>query len=358
MPRVTVGPEVAGPHVVYVGDLSAGSTAEMRLRALEHLGYRVTGVDSSVGRISPRRQPLQYLAIKMRRPMDTAGVNRRILRDGPRADIVWIDKGVTIRPQTLRGLRRASPRVRIVGFSPDDMLNANMSSHYFPQTLRLYDLYVTTKSYNVGELTALGCPRVVFADNAYDPATHRPLPDDSAPTVFTADVGFIGTFEPDRAGLIERLASAGVPVVIRGNDWEPVRRRNISGLTFLPEAINDDYARALHTTRINLAFLRKSNRDLQTTRSIEIPACGGFMLAERTDEHRALFEEGREAEYFEGGDELIAKVTRYLSDEAARRAIARAGRQRCLRDDYSYAGRLRLALAEAGFDLPQGRAGA
>ena len=95
--------------MLYVGDLSAGSTAEMRLRALEDLGYRVTGVNSATGRISPRRQPLQYIAIKMRRPMDMAGVNRRILREGPHADIVWIDKGVTIRPHTLRALRRAGP---------------------------------------------------------------------------------------------------------------------------------------------------------------------------------------------------------------------------------------------------------
>jgi hypothetical protein len=94
--------------------------------------------------------------------------------------------------------------VKIVGFSPDDMLNANMSSHFFRQTLPLYDLYLTTKSYNVAELTALGCPRTIFVPNAYDPATHRPLPDDSEPIAYTADVGFIGTFEPDRAGLIER----------------------------------------------------------------------------------------------------------------------------------------------------------
>ncbi|MEI6657225.1 MAG: glycosyltransferase [Planctomycetota bacterium] len=352
MSRATTVPGAADCHVLYVGDLSAGSTAEMRLRALEDLGYRVTGVNSATGRISPRRQPLQYIAIKMRRPLDMAGVNRRIRREGPQADILWIDKGVTIRPHALRALRRAAPRVKIVGFSPDDMLNANMSSHFFRQTLPLYDLYLTTKSYNVAELTALGCPRTIFVPNAYDPATHRPLPDDSEPIAYTADVGFIGTFEPDRAGLIERLAEAGVPVVIRGNDWQAMRRRGIPGITFLPESINDDYARALRTTRINLAFLRKSNRDLQTTRSIEIPACGGFMLAERTDEHRGLFAEGLEAEYFEGTEEMISKAKRYLADEPARQAVARAGRERCLNDDYSYAGRLRAALAEAGFAPP------
>src|SRR4029450_7028444 len=93
--------------------------------------------------------------------------------------------------------------------------------------------------------------------------------------------------------------------------------------------------RAICATRINLCFLRKVNRDLQTTRTMEIPACGAFMLAERTDEHRAPFEEGKEAEYFESGVELRAKVDYYLAHEEERRRIGLAGRERCLRSGYS-----------------------
>src|SRR6185436_2742196 len=115
---------------------------------------------------------------------------------------------------------------------------------------------------------------------------------------FGAEVGFVGQYERERADALVALSGAGIPVTAWSWDWDlrrhrhlnlDVRRRFLDGL---------DYARAVNAARINLGFLRKVNRDLQTTRSIEIPACGGFLLAERTDEHRRLFREGEEAEFF------------------------------------------------------------
>jgi len=338
-------------RLVCVGDLSAGSTAAMRMVALRSLGFDIQAIDSSVGRIRPLSQPLEYLAIKARRPLDTRRINQQILNAVGPCSVLYIDKGVTIRSATLAKVRAAFPHVRIIGYSPDDMLNRNMSSAYFPGTLPLYHTYLTTKSYGVQELLDLGCPQVLFVENAYDPDTHRPLPPASSP-IFSCAVGFIGTYEPDRAAILKRLALAGIPVTIRGNLWRPLQWQAIAGLSFLPEVIGDEYSRAICSTRINLAFLRKSNRDLQTTRSIEIPACAGFMLAERTAEHEALFREGVEAEYFAGFDELVQKIKKTLADEPQRKAIALAGRTRCLRDDYTYAGRFRTAFQTLGIPLP------
>ncbi|RPI71813.1 MAG: glycosyltransferase family 1 protein, partial [Geobacteraceae bacterium] len=106
----------------------------------------------------------------------------------------------------------------------------------------------------------------------------------------------------------------------------------------------EDYSKAICATKINLNFLRKVNRDEVTSRSVEIPACGGFMLAERTCRHGEFFEEGKEAEFFSSNDELLAKITYYLAHDEERGRIARAGRERCVKSGYSMRVQLRQMI--------------
>jgi len=106
----------------------------------------------------------------------------------------------------------------------------------------------------------------------------------------------------------------------------------------------EDYARAICNFDINLAFLRKAADDRVTTRSLEIPACGGFMLAERTREHSELFEEGKEAAFFGSERELHDKCEYYLEQEDERSRIAAAGMKRCTDSGYSNDAQLRHML--------------
>ena len=52
----------------------------------------------------------------------------------------------------------------------------------------------------------------------------------------------------------------------------------------------------------------------------------------------------KEAEYFEGKEELLAKVRYYLKHESERERIAAAGRERCLKSGYSNQDRIKGML--------------
>jgi spore maturation protein CgeB len=104
----------------------------------------------------------------------------------------------------------------------------------------------------------------------------------------------------------------------------------------------------MHANKLTLGLLNQDNRDLQTSRSFEIPACGGFMVAERTEEHRMYFEEDKEAAYFGSFEELRDKLRFYAAHEEVRQRIALAGYRRCLTSPYRYVDRAVFALAQLG----------
>ena len=123
------------------------------------------------------------------------------------------------------------------------------------------------------------------------------------------DVGFIGSLERDRAGDMQFLAQHNIPVRIWGNGWGSYPPQEDNLVIERRALVNTDdnalYFKAIGVTKINLAFLRKANRDLHTDRSIEIPACGGFLMAEYLEEPARLFVEDRKAVFFRSREELL-----------------------------------------------------
>lgn len=339
--------------ILYVGPLFAGSTALHRRDALLSLGCEVSSIDTA----SPLgfgsnpgswRWWLQRLYQRSDFYFDWKRLRRQLLQAfrSEDWDVLWLDKALLIKPEVLKLLKKLQPNCRIVHYSPDDMFNpANQTKRYM-EAISLYDLHVTTKTYNIEELKGEGARAVFFVGNAYEPSIHRPMTlGQEERERFGCDVCFVGAYESERARSIEKIAAAGVSVCLFG-PWEDLASRYSNVRCHTGFFADDDYAKALCAGKIGLGFLRKANRDLQTTRSIELPACGVFMLAERTDEHLDLFEEGREAEFFSTDEELLQKVQLYLKEDSLRKRIAAAGRARCLSGGYSNAMRLKMVLEE------------
>lgn len=334
-------------RILYVGQLDRGGTCLQRRNVLRELGHELVCVDTQLQRAPLHRRATARMMSRLGSNLDWSKANRQLLSiasDGE-FDLMWVDKSQFLRTSTLLAFRRLQPSSKLLAYSLDDMLNPSNSSFRYRRSLPLYDLHVTNKSYNARELLELGARRTLFIVNAYDSNTHRPIeltPEERR--IWQTEVCFIGAYERDRCHQMMALAEAGIPVVVYCAKWKSRLGQHHNLKVLRRSVLGDDYARAICAAKINLGFLRKINRDLQTTRSVEIPACGGFMLAERTDEHLAMFEEGVEAAFFDSTAELIEKCKYYLEHEDERQRIANNGRARCLNGGYSYHEQLKKVL--------------
>ena len=330
---------MTGLDILFVGEDKPGTRARQRVNAMRELGHRVEFVRSHAQGDTYETRPsiARRVRHRLRCPADPAGVNRALrsrAAAGPDIDILWIDYALMIRPGTYRLFRRGRPQTRIIWYSEDDMMQPHNGSVWLDRSIGQFDLWVTTKSLNArpDEMPRRGARRVLFVDNSYDRAAGgfaEPTPGDRAR--FGADVSFVGTYERQRAESIQALGRAGIAVRVWGNGWRRAAG-DMANVTIENRPVyGDDLVRVYRCSRINLAFLRKINRDLQTCRTIEIPAYGGFMLHERTDEARALLAERREAAFFGTDEELISECRHWLENPEARAAVAAAG-QRSIRE--------------------------
>jgi spore maturation protein CgeB len=329
-------------RMLYVGQLRPGSTSAHRARAAQDLGIELVQIDTHPEAVQIREATFaERVRKRLFGPRDLAGVNPAMLEAARRNpfDVIWIDRGTTVERRTLAELRAIRPDARLVHYNPDDPFGEYGMSEFrkFMKAIPEYDVHLVPRKPNVGEYLSWGAKRVeqIVPFWGYDPETHRPLTlNEDERRHFGAPVGFIGMAERERARSITRLAREGFSVKVWGNRWPAFLDAEVRSVIAGPAQFGETYAKVISAFDINLAFLRKQNRDEHTSRSVELPAAGAFMLAERTDEHLQLFEEGREAEFFASDDELVDKVRYYGPRPDERARIAATGRQRGLRDGY------------------------
>jgi spore maturation protein CgeB len=332
--------------ILYTGPLVAGDTCELRRRALDRLGHETIAVDS-LQFVERQRGLARRVQWRLRRGPMVDEYNAALAAGiATRPDVLWVDKGIFVLPSTLASARSHGVRW-LVHYSPDNYLLQQNASRHLWRGLRHYDVVVTTKRSNTGLLATMGARLVHLSGNAFDPTMHRPVVlTDAERAALGADVSFIGRWEPDRERLLDAIAALPIRLRVRGPGWERVRSRLLRPVCEPGAVYGEDYVKAIVAAKVNLGLLSVVAGDAITQRSIEIPACGGFMLAERTGEHRLHFVDGEEAVFFDRSDDLVRKVQHWVAADATERArIAEAGHARCLCSGYAYDDRLAEVLA-------------
>lgn len=250
-------------------------------------------------------------------------------------ELIWIDKGVFLRNETVQQLRKSTKR--LVHFTPDAAFRTNVSRH-FEHSLSLYDLLVTTKSFELGDYARrVGADHVMLTTQGFDPQVHYPRTTDDQRR---REVAFVGLAEADRERCLEELLAREVPVRLAGRGWAGFLRRagNDPNLTFVgEECYGDDYARLLSSVWVGLGLISKKFPELHTTRTFEIPACGAALATENTAETRQYFH-ADEAIFFDNYSTLADRLKKLLTEEdiPTLRRIAASGHRRVISDQRDY----------------------
>ncbi len=341
----------ASARAVVVCDQWLGSNGYAGMKALRRSGWSVQVV-SEWEYIPVRWQSpgLRFLGRLVRsrcvREFNSALV-RTVRRLRP--EMLLVFKGRFVMAEAL--VDTSALGTRTYCFYPD----VSFMTHgpHLPRALREYDWIFSTKSFGLRDMRArLAIEHASLMQHAFDPDLHRPLDlGISDLERYACDVSFIGTWSPKKERMLGHIARRLPDVSMRiwGEQWWKSRDRELSRAIQGHEITGEEYARAIAASRINLCVLSErregaSAGDQVTSRTFHIPACGGFMLHERTDELLELFTEGQSVAAFGDEHELVSAIPRWLGRSDDRARIARCGLEQ-VRKSHSWDHRIGAILA-------------
>ncbi|MCP9468684.1 MAG: glycosyltransferase [Nitrospira sp.] len=322
-------------RIFYIGKLREGTTSLARMKALNELGHETVPFDISVFESQSSRL-VQSIAWRLYAGPMVSNINRVLWQETQQlkgVDLLWVDKGVWIYPETLQFLKEATG-ARALHYTPDSQFVIQRSRH-FMASIPHYDVFVTTKEWEVDLYKQGGAKQVILTYQGYDSRFYPRVIPEPERSQYDSDVCFIGHTQPHYAQRLKALSTIGMKLRIWGNAWPAYANTHPWAKGLVSSGLwGESYPVALACAKIGLGLLGKHIPETSTTRTFEIPAMGTFLLAERTALHQQLFEEGKEAEFFSSDDEMIDKVKFYLAHDEARKRIAVAGRIRCEKSGY------------------------
>jgi len=340
--------EISEANLVFVGDIgSAGQSSYQRMDTLRGLGANIRSMDVTLPAASFfRRNVLPRIFNLAADPRTVAMIDQRMgsLAEEPPPDVAWFEWPRMVSRKTLELLRSAWPKTTFVCFQDDNPFGSRRGHQClwrrFVDNIPFYDLHFVKRPSDLANFQRAGARRAAICTTGY----YEPIFEFESPADPQKDVLFVGTAMDHRVKFLENLVmKRGLPIDLHGGRWH---RSRIPRERLSPAIYGADYAAAIRDHKISLGFVSSSNHDEYTMRSLEIPAAGGFLLAERTPFHQKLFREGVEAEFFSSVDECAEKIHYYLGHDEERKRIAENGSRRCREGGYGWSHRLRQAWTE------------
>ncbi len=320
-------------NILYIGDSNSSATSGHRANALKRLGHEVVIQDPYVVFAKPLNSrwfgPIHYRTGYRLLQRRIAKWTINLVRTLPKPDVVWVDSGELLGPACLDGLRKFG--CPIILYNVDDPTGKRDGRRFdmVIKSLQAYDCVVVVRRETEEECRRLGAQRVIRVLRSYDEEAHKPYAHaKDIQSKYVSEVVFIGTWmrHEKRDEFLLELLNQGVPLSIWGDRWKKSPNWAALEAVYCGGALGGrDYVAAIQGAKLCLGLLSKGNRDLHTQRSLEVPFAGGLLCAERTTEHQEIYQEGKEAVFWDNAAECAAICKELLANDAQREKIRLAG---------------------------------
>jgi spore maturation protein CgeB len=183
-----------------------------------------------------------------------------------------------------------------------------------------FNFAVTTDSKAVEKYRAIGMgDRVIKSQWGCNHELYRPI--DCEPGI---EVSFVGQPHGNRPQIASMLQTQGIPLRVFGFGWQGAPRLPFHEMVWV-----------FNRSKINLNLSNASVDDTHQQikgRNFEIPGTGGFLLTGPADNLHEYYVDGKEVVVFQSHEDMADRIRYYLKHDSERKAIAKAGYERTLRE--------------------------
>ena len=256
-------------------------------------------------------------------------INKQFLKkiNTAKPDVVIIAKGLHISLKTLKIIRGTN--TQLINWNPDDFFNMKNSSGVLIESLKFYDLIISSRPHLFDKYYSYGAKDLLFVDWYYVPSLHF-----SQDLEKTIDYSFVGSWSKYREEFITRIER---PFVIRGAGWEKsstgFKKYNDVDSKILTQL---QMRRLFNITKVNLNILTTENEDISNLRFFEVPASGGLLLTERNSHSSLYLDDKIDCLMYSSVDEIkdIMDKNLFLSK------IAISGTKKIMESEHSFSHRV------------------
>jgi|WetSurMetagenome_2_1015567.scaffolds.fasta_scaffold195354_1 spore maturation protein CgeB len=265
-------------------------------------------------------------------------------------ELVFFGGGGALNHKTAKIITEKSGSKTLTWISDDHWQFHKYSKHLAP----FLHWLVTTDADAIPKYHKIGRKNVILSQWACNHFACQPL---DLPKIY--DVTFIGAAHGNRKKIIAKIKREGINVKCWGSGWPEGRVSDEEMIKIISQSkINLNFTKSSGTfwKELALIFLRRNyDRSVGINnprrwvdnikslppsiwskqikgRNFEIPGLGVFFLTEYVNHLEDYYKIGEEIECFDNPRELADKIKYYLAHDKEREKIAKAGRERTMKD--------------------------